>query len=132
MSSACSFIFMQIGHFHKNGFALRLAQKQRHKGTREWPDLFAVSVSATVSAAIYLRTFFCHKISNFNAANSEMLRVNTFVNFLFSFTGEKINKRLKRSIRLKTAHRRHFLNRATDDSKRYAVTKGFFALKREN
>ena len=23
--------------FHKNGFALRLALKQRHKGTRKWP-----------------------------------------------------------------------------------------------
>ena len=24
-------------HFHKNAFALRLALKQRHKGTRKWP-----------------------------------------------------------------------------------------------
>ena len=24
-------------HFHKNGLALRLALKQRHKGTRKWP-----------------------------------------------------------------------------------------------
>ena len=24
-------------HFHKNGFGLRLALKQRHKGTRKWP-----------------------------------------------------------------------------------------------
>ena len=24
-------------HFHKNGFAFRLALKQRHKGTRKWP-----------------------------------------------------------------------------------------------
>ena len=24
-------------HFHKNGFALRLALKQRHKGTQKWP-----------------------------------------------------------------------------------------------
>ena len=23
--------------FHKNGFALRLALRQRHKGTRKWP-----------------------------------------------------------------------------------------------
>ena len=34
MSSVCSFRFM---HFHKNGFALKLALKQRHKGTRKWP-----------------------------------------------------------------------------------------------
>ena len=27
-------------HFHKNGFALRLALKQRHKGTRKWPIVF--------------------------------------------------------------------------------------------
>ena len=27
-------------HFHKNGFALRLALKQRHKGTRKWPAGF--------------------------------------------------------------------------------------------
>ena len=24
-------------HFHENSFALRLALKQRHKGTRKWP-----------------------------------------------------------------------------------------------
>lgn len=24
-------------HFHKNGFALRLALQQRHKGTQKWP-----------------------------------------------------------------------------------------------
>ena len=24
-------------HFHKNGFALRLVLKQRHKGTQKWP-----------------------------------------------------------------------------------------------
>ena len=24
-------------HFHKNGFALKLALKQGHKGTRKWP-----------------------------------------------------------------------------------------------
>ena len=33
----------------------------------------------------YLGSFFCHDITTFNAANSEMFRVNTFVNFLFSF-----------------------------------------------
>ena len=32
-------------HFHKNGFALRLALKQRHKGTRKWP--IGVTESAT-------------------------------------------------------------------------------------
>ena len=38
MSSACSFIFTQISHFHKIGLALRLALKQRHKRTRKWPE----------------------------------------------------------------------------------------------
>ena len=50
---------------------------------KDWLNLFAVSVSATVSAAI-----FCHDITNFNATNSEMFGVNTFVDFLFSFRGE--------------------------------------------
>ena len=27
-------------HFHKNGFALRLVLKQRHKRTRKWPIVF--------------------------------------------------------------------------------------------
>ena len=29
----------------------------------------------------YLGSFFCHHITNFNAANSEMFRVNTFEGF---------------------------------------------------
>ena len=33
-------------HFHKNGFALRLALKQRHKGTRKWPILFHTMAGA--------------------------------------------------------------------------------------
>ena len=34
-----SFVYSDASHFHKwNGFALRLALKQRHKlGTRKWP-----------------------------------------------------------------------------------------------
>ena len=28
-------------HFHNNGFAFRLALKQRHKGTRKWPIAIA-------------------------------------------------------------------------------------------
>ena len=39
MSSACNFIFMQIKVIFIRGFALRLALKQRHKGTRKWPIL---------------------------------------------------------------------------------------------
>ena len=27
-------------HFHKNGFALRLALKQRHNGTQKWPFIY--------------------------------------------------------------------------------------------
>ena len=38
MSSECSFFFTQISHLHKNGFALRLALKQRHKRTQKWPN----------------------------------------------------------------------------------------------
>ena len=37
MSFTCRFIFMLIKViFYKNGFALRLALKQRHRGTRNW------------------------------------------------------------------------------------------------
>ena len=32
-------------HFHKNDFALRLALKQRRKGTRKWP----IEISKTVN-----------------------------------------------------------------------------------
>ena len=53
------------------------------------------------------------------------------MNFLFAFIGEKINKRLKRSIRFVSLSQREivwrqhttFLNRDRDDPKRYAVTK---------
>ena len=37
MSSACSFMHANQSNFHKNRFALRLALKQRNKGTRKWP-----------------------------------------------------------------------------------------------
>ena len=41
MSSACIFIFMQIKViFIRIVFALRLALKQRHKGTLKWPIEF--------------------------------------------------------------------------------------------
>ena len=41
----------------------------------------------------YLRSFFCHDdITNLNAANSEMFRVNTFVNFLLSSIVNRENK----------------------------------------
>ena len=37
MTSVSGLIFMQISDFHKNGFALRLALKQRYKGTQKRP-----------------------------------------------------------------------------------------------
>ena len=37
MRSVSGFNFMQISHFHKNGFAIIIALKQRYKGTRKWP-----------------------------------------------------------------------------------------------
>ena len=37
-------------HFHNKGFALRLALKQRHKGTRKWPVINEFRVINTVSA----------------------------------------------------------------------------------
>ena len=45
MSSTCSFIFMQIKVIFKtyNGFALRLALKQRYKRTWKWPILCLIN-----------------------------------------------------------------------------------------
>ena len=48
-------------HFHENGFALRLALKQRHNGTRKWPItlrtvlLLLSSSSVTVNKALLPR-----------------------------------------------------------------------------
>ena len=61
---------------------------------KDWLNLFAVFVSATMSSSNIWEVLFCHDITTCNVANSEMFWVNTFVNFMFSFRGEKINKGL--------------------------------------
>ena len=45
-------------HFHKNGFALRLVLKQRHKRTRKWPinDMRCELLSETVCKKLELRS----------------------------------------------------------------------------
>ena len=69
-----------------------------------------------------------------------MFRVNTFVNFLLSFIVSRENKQTGEEIhwfpslklsKLEIVWKQYttFLNRARDDSKRYTVTKAFFALK---
>ena len=88
----------------------------------------------------YLRSFFCHDITNFNAANSEMFQVNTFVTELLILFHRRENKQAAEEIHSFPSFKlsKHeivwkphttSLNRARDDSKRYAVTKAFFALK---
>ena len=77
MSSAYSFIFMQImqSHFCKNGFALRLALKQRHKGTWKWSScvdsflhpvlqihLVSVHSISTLTRAAYAPAHCAHQI----------------------------------------------------------------------
>ena len=52
-------------HFHKNGFELRLALKQRDKGTRKWPIKYLLSsfpfkISNHVPSKI-IRFLFCNK-----------------------------------------------------------------------
>ena len=42
-------------HFHKNGFALRLALKQRHKGTRKWPLGLSGLPGASVSNRVLVQ-----------------------------------------------------------------------------
>ena len=45
-------------HFHKKGFALRLALKQRHKGTRKWPiDLIPSFFNIVPHVGLSLRAF---------------------------------------------------------------------------
>ena len=87
----------------------------------------------------YLGSFFCHDITNLNAANSEMFRENTFANFLFFFCkGE--NKQATEEIHsfpsLKLSKHEivwkphtTFLTGLGVIQKRYAVTKAFFVLK---
>ena len=40
-------------HFHKNGFALRLALKQKHKGTRKWPIIIWLCLTTTENYHIH-------------------------------------------------------------------------------
>ena len=44
-------------HFHKNGFALRLALKQRHLGTRKWPIVVMISWANEYIIRIRVHTF---------------------------------------------------------------------------
>ena len=46
----------------------------------------------------YLRSFFCHDITNFNAANSEMFQVNTFVTELLVLFHRGENKQAAEEI----------------------------------
>ena len=39
-------------HFHKSGFALRLALEQRHKGTRKWPIVTSIETPKNPKGAI--------------------------------------------------------------------------------
>ena len=86
----------------------------------------------------YLTSFFCN-ITNFNAANSEMVRVNTFVTELLVLFHRRENSQNKQaaeeihsfpSLKHEIVWKQHtkFLNWARDDSKTYAATKTFFAL----
>ena len=44
-------------HFHKNDFALRLALKQRHKGTRKWPIKVYFFLNSPTTGNLYLKSF---------------------------------------------------------------------------
>ena len=91
----------------------------------------------------YLGSFFCHDITNVNAANSEMFRVNTFVNFSF-FSGHRgENKQAAEEIlsfpslklsKHEIVWKPHttFFNRARDDSKEIHCHKSVLCTKREN
>ena len=78
MSSACSFILMQI----KNGFALRLALKQRHKGTRKWPISYNPLKKAfeadLIGTTLVPEAFFYSFLANFAT------RTASFIFFLWA------------------------------------------------
>ena len=65
-------------HFRKNGFALRLALKQRHKGTRKWPVWFGqveniVSFDKPKISVVQTGgTFHTKKISRNSASKNRM------------------------------------------------------------
>jgi len=77
-----------------------------------------------------------------HVTNAGKFRLN--MNFVLSFIEEETNKLLRRSNMLPFSistlantqylwnSRRHFLNRAREDSRRYVVTVAFFALTKEN
>ena len=106
---------------------------------KDWLNLFAVSVNSAVSAAIF-GSFFCHDVTNFNATNSELFRVNTFVNFrrgenkkateeIHSFPSLTLSKHERTRNSLKTAH--NIFNRVGGDSKKIHCHKSILCTKRE-
>ena len=70
-------------HFHKNGLALRLAFKQRHKGTRKWP----VSNFETVSLKIISKSNQTLKIVMISATHFKMDKHSDFHLSFFQIVG---------------------------------------------
>ena len=63
-------------HFHKNGFALRLALKQRYKGTRKWPIRRRESINIgqmNTKQTLLLHLSCKHQFENWNSC------VETFI-----------------------------------------------------
>ena len=85
-------------HFHKNGFALRLALKQRHKGTRKWPmvlhSLFGMETKGYLVMAYCLSNLQStdHSLQYMSQAQRKAkLSVRAFP-FFYAFTHHKISK----------------------------------------
>ena len=78
-------------HFHKNGFALRLALKQRHKGTRKWPigHVLPQSREDKAERAVLIelhRSSDSYKsVRNFRALFTDMSCESMFFSLLFFF-----------------------------------------------
>ena len=99
-------------HFHKNGFALRLALKQRHKGTRKWPITFLGHASFLVS--LTRREFLKPDIAV--AYQSVCNKSSPVTTFLF---GDELPKHIKdigevNKIAKKTLVRSSLVRRASD------------------
>jgi len=119
----------------------------------EGRDLYLTEIISHIGERVKSSThvinwrFKCHGVCGDNnevyllvlhVTNTGKFRLN--MKFWLSFIEQETNKLLRRSnmfpffiwTQANTQSRQHFLNRAREDSRRYAVTVAFFVLKKEN
>ena len=107
-------------HFHKNGFALRLALKQRHEGTRKWP-IQPIRAHITTYSTLRANTFYHFHwsclLEFFQVENNQLIGLKHLIKSLWSLTSSLVrlipfhfrHRDLKRKQRSNTA-RKYMLN----------------------